>query len=260
MLALKYSLYDCFTCEAFQGHVAAVVDIFEKPETSFAAKIAAEICQTITCFVWRENDSVWVKSIAKDGSVWSINHGLLAVARHIFGSRNDGVLHTFGEIYQVKTRGNLATINLPKMHLEETEMPERLSQAFDVMPVSVRDMGKTCVVELRTVEDVLNLDPDISRIARLDYNRVVLTAEDDTVPFDYVCRCFSPKQYINENSGSLYIQTFLPLFWQERLGKDKFSFLQLSQRRAMGAVVIKDATIEIEASVKLTFNGVLKVQ
>jgi predicted PhzF superfamily epimerase YddE/YHI9 len=260
MLSLNYSLYDCFTAEAFQGHVAAVVDLSQKPEISFATKIATELCQTITCFVWKEDGKFWVKSIAKDGSIWSINHGLLAVARHSLGANGEADLHTYGGVYHAKTHGNKVIISLPKLLLENTEMPERLSQTFDIMPVSVCDAGKTCVVELRTVEDVFNLDPDINGIARLDYNRVILTAEDDTVPFDYVCRCFSPKQYINENNGSLYIQTFLPLFWQERLGKDSFSFLQMSQRRAMGKAVVKDSEIEIEASVKQTFSGCLKVQ
>jgi predicted PhzF superfamily epimerase YddE/YHI9 len=259
MATLNYSLYDCFTQEAFQGHVAAIVEVEQKPELSFAAKIAAELCQTITCFVWHEDDCIWVKSIAKDGSVWSINHGLLAVARHLLGPKGECDLHTYGGVYHSKANGNMITITLPKVLLNDAEMPDRLGQAFDIMPVSVRDMGKTCVVELRTVEDVLNLDPDINRISRLDYDRVVLTAEDDTVPFDYVCRYFSPKHYINENSGSLYIQTFLPMFWQERLGKDSFSFLQLSQRRAVGNVAIKDNEIEIEAPVKQTFSGMLQV-
>ena len=259
MLTLSYSLYDCFTPDAFQGHVAAIVEVSQKPELSFATKIALELCQTITCFVWHEDSCIWVMSIAKDGSVWSINHGLLAVARHFFGSKGAGDLHTYGGVYHSITNGNMVSITLPKVLLCDTEMPERLNQAFDIMPVSVRDMGKTCVVELRTVEDVLNLDPDINRIARLDYDRVVLTAEDDTVPFDYVCRYFSPKHYINENSGSLYIQTFLPLFWQERLNKDSFSFLQLSQRRAVGKVLIKENEIDIEAPVRHTFSGVLQV-
>jgi len=259
MATLNYSLYDCFTQESFQGHVAAIIEVEQRPELSFAAKIAAELCQTITCFVWHEDACIWVKSISKDGSVWSINHGLLAVSRHFFGTKSEGDLHTYGGVYHIKTNGSTVNITLPQLELNDTEMPERLGQAFDIMPVSVNDMGKTCVVELRTVEDVLNLDPDMNRIARLDYDRVVLTAEDDTVPFDYVCRYFSPKHYINENSGSLYIQTFLPLFWRQRLNKNSFSFLQLSQRRAVGHVTIKENAVEIEAPVKHTFSGLLQV-
>ncbi len=259
MPTLSYSLYDCFTPDAFQGHVAAIVGVGQRPELSFAVKIALELCQTIACFVWHENGHIMVKSIAKDGSVWSINHGLLAVARHLLGANGACDLHTSGGVYHVMTSVNTVSITLPKVLLTDAEMPERLNQAFDIMPVSVRDMGKTCVIELRTVEDVRNLDPDINRIARLDYDRVVLTAEDDTVPFDYVCRYFSPKHCINENSGSLYIQTFLPLFWQERLNKGSFSFLQLSQHCAVGRVLVQANGIVVEASVRQTFSGVLKV-
>ena len=259
MLALSYSLYDCFAQMPFQGHTAAIVDLAQKLDHPLAVKIATELCQTVTCFVWNDSGRTWVKTIAKDGSVWPINHGLLGVARNCLGAQGSDVLHTISGSFEVKTQGNTVTISLPKLELAITEMPERLTQAFDIMPVSVREMGKTCVVELRTVEEIMNLETDFNRISKLDYDRVVLTAEDDTVPFDYVCRSFSPKHNINENNGSLYIQTFLSLFWQERLQKNEFSFLQLSPRRAIGRISVGQEMIEVEAPVCKTFEGVLKV-
>ena len=259
MLTLNYSLYDCFAQMPFQGHTAAVVDIAQKLDHNLALKVATELCQTVTCFVWGDSGHTWVQTIAKDGSVWPINHGLLGVTRNCLGAQGKGALHTASGSFEVRTKGNTVTISLPKLALDTTEMPERLTQAFDIMPVSVREVGKTCVVELRTVEEIINLEPDFNRISKLDYDRVVLTAEDSTVPFDYVCRCFSPKHSINENNGSLYIQTFLSLFWQERLGKNDFSFLQLSPRRAIGKISVGEQFVEVEAPVCKTFEGVLKV-
>lgn len=259
MISLNYSLYDCFADEAFQGHVAAVVDVPQNPELSFASKIALELCQTITCFVWTENHAIWVKSVAKDGSFWSTNHGLLAVARHLLGNEGKTELHTSGGIYKVQAKDSEVSITLPSVHLENAEMPERLGQAFDIMPVSVEDTKSTCVVELRTVEEIVNIEPDMNRISKLDYDRIVLTAESNTAPFHYVCRCFAPKLLMNENSGSLFIQTFLPVFWQKRLGRDNFSFVQFSQRKSIGKVDIKKDDVEVRASVKQTFKGTLKV-
>ncbi len=259
MLTLNYSLYDCFAQMPFQGHTAAVVDVSQKLDHDLAAKVAIELCQTVTCFVYKDADQTWVETFAKDGSVWPINHGLLGVARHCVGPQGEDTLHTVSGSFAVKTKGSTVTVSVPKLCLELTEMPERLNQAFDIMPISVREMGKTCVVELRTVEEVINLETDFNRIAKLDYDRVVLTAEDDTVPFDYVCRYFSPKHNIDENNGSLYIQTFLPLFWQERLQKDHFSFLQLSTRRAIGKAFVEENMIHVEAPVCKTFEGVLKI-
>lgn len=259
MLALNYSLYDCFAQMPFQGHTAAVIDLDQKLDHGLAVKIARELCQTVTCFVWNDSGHTWVKTIAKDGSDWPINHGLLGVARNCLGAQGNGVLDTAHGSFEVKTKGNTVTILLPKLKLDIAEMPERLTQAFDVMPVSVREVGKTCVVELRRVEEIINLETDFNRISKLDYDRVVLTAEDDTVPFDYVCRYFSPKHNINENNGSLYIQTFLAVFWQERLQKNNLSFLQLSPRRAIGKISISENLIEVEAPVCKTFEGVLKV-
>ena len=255
MSTLSYSLYDCFARENFQGHVAAIVEVDKDPELSFATKIALELCQTVTCFAWIENGCLWVKSIAKNGSVWSINHGLLAVARHFSCDK----IHTLDGVYGAEVNNDNVIITLPNIPLTDTEMPERLNQAFDIMPISVSDVGKTCVVELRSVEDLVNLELDINRVAKLDYDGLVLTAEDDGVSFDYVCRYFSPKHYINENSGSLYIQAFLPLFWQERLNKNSLSFLHHSQRRSVGRSYVREYQVDVEAMVKHTFRGVLKV-
>ena len=259
MLSLKYSLYDCFAEAAFQGHTAAIVEFPDKPDLKIAAKIAQELCQTVTCFVWKKYDEFWVETLAKDGNNWPINHGLLGVARHLLGPMDEGILHTENGSVQVKTIGNTITIFLPKLSLDLKEMPDRLNQAFDTTPVLVRETGKTCVVELRTIDEVINLETDFNRIAKLDYDRIVLTAEDQTLPFDFVCRYFSPKHNIDENNGSLYIQTFLPLFWQERLHKDDFSFLQLSSRRAMGKARIAGDMICVEAPVFHAFEGVLKI-
>ncbi len=257
MLTLNYCIYDCFAEVPFQGHAAAIVDVPKKLDYELATKIAIELCQTVTCFVWKENGKTWVETITKDGSVWPINHGLLGVAKHFSGPQD--VLHTASGSFEVEIKKDTVMVVVPKLCLEITEMPERLNQAFDIMPISVREMGKTCVVELRTVEELIGLETDFNRIAKLDYDRIVLTAEDATVPFDYVYRYFSPKHNINENNGSLYIQTFLPLFWADRLKKEQFSFLQLSERRAVGKATICESFVRVEAPVRKIFEGALKV-
>ncbi len=257
MLTLNYCIYDCFAEVPFQGHAAAIVDVPKKLDHELATKVAVELCQTVTCFVWEENGKIWVETLTKDSSVWPINHGLLGVAKHSIVTQ--GILHTTGGSFEVQTKKDVVIVSVPKLCLETTEMPERLNQAFDIMPVSVREMGKTCVVELRTVEELISLETDFNRIAKLDYDRIVLTAEDATVPFDYVYRYFSPKHNINENNGSLYVQTFLPLFWAERLKKEHFSFLQLSERRSVGKATICENFVQVEAPVKKVFEGALKV-
>lgn len=259
MPALKYSLYDCFADVAFQGHTVAVVEVAKKLDHQIAIKVSSELCQNVTCFVWEDHGEIWVEALAKDGSIWPINHGLLGIAKQFFEKDGKGLVHTSVSSFKVKVKPGGVTIILPKLSLAETDIPERLNQAFDITPISVRETGKTCIVELRTVDDLIRIDPDYNRISKLDYDRVVLTAEDDTLPYDYVCRYFSPKHSIDENNGSLYIQTFLPLFWQERLRKDTFKFLQLSSTKAVGNVAIKGDSIYVEAPVHKTFEGELKI-
>lgn len=257
MLTLNYSLYDCFAEQCFTGHTAAVVEVLQKPEHKFARKISVELCQSITCFVWREDDQIWVESITKDGDVWSINHGLLAVAKQFVSKK--GTLYSVDSVFEVEILNNLVSISVPKYELGSMEMPERLNQAFDVIPVSVREMEKACLIELRTAEEVVDLKVNFNRMSKLDYDRVVVTAESATTSFDYVYRYFSAKSDVSENRASLYVQTFLPLFWRDRLNKDSFSFFQPSERQSTGKATIKENCVVVEASVKKTFDGILKV-
>jgi len=257
VLSIKYSLYDCFADRSFAGHTAAIVEVPQKPEYELAKKVSVELCQTITCFVWREKNRIQVESLAKDGAVWLVNHGLLGVAKHFV--KEQDVLYSAEAKFEVRVSGDSVSIAIPRQELNLMEMPERLNQAFDVVPVSVREIGATCLVELRTVKEVIDLEIDFNRISKLDYDRIVITAEDDTVSFDYVYRYFSPKHSVNENNGSLYVQTFLPIFWQERLGKNDFSFWQPSVRKSSGYVSVEKNCIRLEAPVRKIFDGTLKV-
>lgn len=260
MRVLKYWLYDSFTDIPFKGHVAAIVEVDNFLEKDAALKIVRELCQKVTCFFYKKDDNVFVQSYSSDFSLWPINHGLMAVAKHCFTENDEGFLITDRYSLKVKVADNSVSIYLPKEQNMTTQMPDRLNQAFDIMPVSVREFGKTCIVELRTVEEVAALVPDFNRIAKMDYyDRVVMTAEDPASGYDYVCRYFAPKHGINENDASLYIQTFLPIFWQENLQKDEMSFMQLSARRGFGkASVLRDYVV-ITAPACKVFKGELSV-
>lgn len=260
MQVLKYWLYDSFSDIPFKGHVAAIVEVDNFLEKETALKIVRELCQKVTCFFYKKDGNVVVQSYSSDFSLWPINHGLMAVAKHCFSKNDEGFLITDSCSLKVKVADNKVSIYLPKEQNMTTQTPDRLNQAFDIMPVSVREFGKTCIVELRTAEEVANLVPDFNRIAKMDYyDRVVMTAEDQSSGYDYVCRYFAPRNGINENDASLYIQTFMPIFWQENLQKNEMSFVQLSARKGFGTVNVLSDYVVVTASACKVFKGELSV-
>lgn len=257
-MRFNYWLYDSFANSSFQGHSCAIVEVDKLLDRDLSVKIAKELCQKVTCFFYKKDHDVIVESISFDKSLWPINHGLLAVAKHCFKENESGIIHT--GIYPVNASVNnsLVSLVLKKAENTSTTTPDRLNQYFDVAPISIREMGKTCIIELRTAEDVISFQPDFNRISKMEhYDRIVITAEDESSLYDYVCRYFSPRHGINENDASLYIQTFMPFFWQERLGKSEMSFMQLSNRRGTAKVEIQDKDVTITAPATLTFRGEL---
>lgn len=256
MRSVNYWLYDSFTNVPFKGHACAVVEVEEFLDKELALKIVRELCQKVTSFFYKKDGKVFVQSFASDHSLWPVNHALLAVAQHCFKGEEGGIIVTDAGSLQVTLSKDMVSIYLPKEKNITTQTPDRLNQAFDIVPVSVREFGKTCIVELRTAEEVAELKPDFNRIAKMDYyDRIVITAEDAESPHDYVCRYFAPKHGINENDASLYIQMFLPIFWQENLQKDKMSFIQLSKRTGIGKVKVLEDLVVVTASACLVFAG-----
>lgn len=257
---INYWLYDSFTDVPFKGHACAIVEVESFLDKELALKVVRELCQKVTSFFYKKDDKVFVQSFSSDHNLWPVNHALLAVAQHCFKEKPEGLIVTDAGDLKVTLNDNAVSIHLPKEQNIVASIPDRLNQAFDIMPVSVREFGKTCIVELRTAAEVAELKPDFNRIAKIDdYDRVVITAEDFESPYDYVCRYFAPKHGINENDASLYIQTFLPIFWQENLQKDEMSFMQLSTRTGIGKVKVLADSVLVTASVCPVFAGKLSI-
>lgn len=78
-------------------------------------------------------------------------------------------------------------------------------------------------------QEILDLRPVMSELAKLDSLGVIATAPGSEV--DFVSRFFAPQAGVDEDpvTGSAH-STLIP-YWKARLGKDEMAARQLSARR-----------------------------
>ena len=85
------------------------------------------------------------------------------------------------------------------------------------------------LVELRSHKAVINLKPDLSKIAKLPYQGVIVTSAAEA-PYDFISRYFAPALGIPEDPVTGSSHCSLAPYWQAKLGKDKMLAYQASPR------------------------------
>jgi predicted PhzF superfamily epimerase YddE/YHI9 len=106
--------------------------------------------------------------------------------------------------------------------------------------------------------DVVDLDPDFTKLAVLAPRTVIVTAPGNTV--DFVSRYFAPSKGVPEDpvTGSAYC-TLIP-YWSKRLGKGKLTARQISRRG--GDLLCKDRgpRIQIAGRAVLYLQGRISIE
>jgi predicted PhzF superfamily epimerase YddE/YHI9 len=86
------------------------------------------------------------------------------------------------------------------------------------------------LVEVATVEEVVDLDPDLGRIAEICERGVMVTAAAAVGSHDFVSRFFAPAVGVAEDPVTGSAHCCLAPYWAERLGVESLVGYQASNR------------------------------
>ena len=224
---------DAFTDQRFAGNPAAVcvLDAW-LPEATMQA-IAAENNLAETAFVVPNGERYDIRWFTPTAEVALCGHATLASAKVLldhyhprrrlqhFDTRLSGPV-------SVAKEGEWYVLDFPADMPAAVAAPQELFEALrtDAVPVF---KGKTDLVVLYPDEQaVLDLNPDIRALERIDARGVICTAPGDDV--DFVSRFFAPAVGVDEDPVTGSAHTALTPFWAERLGKPVLDARQRSQR------------------------------
>ena len=225
---------DAFTSRAFRGNPAAVCLLTKARPASWMQAVAAELNLSETAFVIPRRRGFGLRWFTPKVEVELCGHATLAAA-HVLWREGvappDAVLRFATRSGELIARRHERGIELdfPARPAEPTRAPAGLVKALGTAPRGVFAAADDLLVELLSPAAVLELAPDLQRLATLPVRGVIVTAADSGRR-DFVSRFFAPAVGVPEDPVTGSAHCALAPFWGERLGKQRLRGQQLSER------------------------------
>lgn len=235
-IIIKQYVVDAFTDTVFGGNPAAVCVLDEWLPDETMQKIARENCLSETAFTVKEESGYRLRWFTPGCEVKLCGHATLATAFVLANFYDtEAAQFDFDSIsgpISVSRSGELFQLNFPAGNPTPAEITPELVEAVGFTPVEAY-LAASYLLVMEKEEDVANYKPDFKRIAQIpEGGGVIVTAPSGCEGYDFVSRCFFPKQSIDEDpvTGSSHSSTLVP-YWSKRLGKTELVAKQLSARQ-----------------------------
>ena len=234
MNKIRFFQVDAFADTQFKGNPAAVCLLYDELSDETMLAIAAENNLSETAFIVKRPDGFGLRWFTPTIEVDLCGHATLASAHILW---QEGVLAP-GETASFYTKSGLLTavqsgdwieLDFPASFESEKVMPEEALAALNVRAVNVAFSETRFIVELASVSDVYQCNPDFKVLK--DYEGVVITSRGDSASnYDFVSRTFAPAHGVDEDPVTGSSHCCLATYWSKRLNKTEMFAYQASVR------------------------------
>ena len=238
---MKIPLYqiDAFSNHIFSGNPAAVCPLKEWLEDSLLQAIAQENNLSETAFFVPEGNGYHIRWFTPVAEVDLCGHATLATAFVIFNYFETSSGHVSfnsksGSLNVVK-EDELLSMDFPSQPPVLCEAPKELLDGIGKEPLEVL-CSEDYVAVFSGENDIIELNPDMAILKKLDLRGVIVTARGKNV--DFVSRFFAPKFGVNEDPVTGSAHCALTPYWGNKLNKKNLHAYQVSQRG--GEIFCKD--------------------
>lgn len=231
---MKLNIYqvDAFAEKVFTGNPAAVVPLEKWIDAELMQNIAMENNLAETAFFVKNGNDFDIRWFTPALEIDLCGHATLAsayVLYHYLGYEKEKInFNSKSGVLKVHREGDNINLDFPSWNPEKiSEYPSELLASLGDPEIAGIYKHRDYLVELLNEEQVRNLRPDFSLMKKIG-KMMIVTAPGKEV--DFVSRFFAPTAGIDEDpvTGSSHSQ-LIP-FWSYKLGKDKMTAKQLSQR------------------------------
>ena len=224
---------DAFTSELFSGNPAAVCILDEWLDDAHLQAIAAENNLSETAFLLKCDEGFEIRWFTPTTEVALCGHATLASAFVIFNylewpqdivqfqSLRSGAL-------SVARNKELYEMDFPARPPSKQNIPERLVDALNHMPLEVLGTATDLLVILGDEGTVRELKPDFHLLMQIEQRGTIVSAPSDG--YDFVSRFFAPHIGIPEDPVTGSAHCVLIPYWAKRLSKRQLHARQVSKR------------------------------
>jgi PhzF family phenazine biosynthesis protein len=275
---------DAFTDTLFAGNPAAVIPLEKWIDDSLMQKLAMENNLAETVFFVPSKDGEYdIRWFTPAAEINLCGHATLASAYVLFnilGYKKPSItFHSKSGPLIITRDKDVISMDFPSWKPERfNDYPEGLEKILGVKEIVGVYKHRDLLVELNSVEDVRNADPDFTLIKKTGYKIIITAAASQAagrsqkmnqpivhskqpaaLEADFVSRFFAPTFGIDEDSVTGSAHSQLIPFWSEKLGKTKMIAKQLSQRGGVLWVEQKGDRVQMGGQCVFYMRGEIKL-
>ncbi|MFZ5434229.1 MAG: PhzF family phenazine biosynthesis protein [Calditrichota bacterium] len=252
---------DAFAERKFAGNPAGVCVLDEAADEAWMRQIAREMNLSETAFVHRMGALWKLRWFTPAAEVKLCGHATLATSHILwtegYADRSTPIeFSTLSGILNATLRDDgRITLAFPPLPESPVEPPPEIMEALGVTPLHVGQSRDDYLALVNTPETVKSLKPNFALLHKLNVRGVMVTAQGDGQPYDFVSRFFAPGVGIDEDPVTGSAHCCLGPFWAARLGKNKMLAYQASARGGVLEVQVEPERIHLTGKAFTVFKG-----
>ena len=259
-MQLKVFQVDAFTSSLFKGNPAAVVILEKEIPYELMQNIAFENNLSETAYILINKSPIEIRWFSPTAEVDLCGHATLASAKilfeHYLPHEKKIIFDSNSGELIVTQNGNLLTLDFPSDTFIKVDNNDEINQAANTCSEEIYKGKDDYLVILESEEELKRLTPDFEEVSKLNARGLIVSAPSNTV--DFVSRCFFPQLGVNEDPVTGSAHTLLMPYWSNRLGSNKLTANQVSQRGGALHCEYKGARTLISGEAVVFLTGVIE--
>jgi PhzF family phenazine biosynthesis protein len=263
---LRLLQIDAFTGQAFRGNPAAVCLLDREREERWMQDVAAEMNLSETAFLLRRHagdgtGDYGLRWFTPTVEVALCGHATLASAHALYEEQGLAFarFHTKSGLLTAERTGEMIELDFPATLAEPSDAPPGLLESLGVTaPVYVGRNKFDYLVEVASEDEVRALDPDHTRLRRIEVRGVIVTSRSSE--FDFVSRFFAPGSGVDEDPVTGSAHCCLTPYWSAKLGKTEMTAYQASRRGGVVRVRLAGDRVKLGGQAVTVLRGELTAE
>ena len=259
-MQLKVFQVDAFTSSLFKGNPAAVVILEKEIPNELMQNIAFENNLSETAYILINKSPIGIRWFSPTAEVDLCGHATLASAKilfeHYLPHEKKIIFDSNSGELIVTQNGNLLTLDFPSDTFKKVDNNDEINKAANTCSEEIYKGKDDYLVILESEEELKRLTPNFQQVSKLNARGLIVSAPSNTV--DFVSRCFFPQLGVNEDPVTGSAHTLLMPYWSNRLGSNKLTANQVSQRGGALHCEYKGARTLISGEAVVFLTGVIE--
>ncbi|MFL6248307.1 MAG: PhzF family phenazine biosynthesis protein [Thermoanaerobaculia bacterium] len=258
---MKLLQIDAFTSQAFRGNPAAVCLLDGERDARWMQDVAAEMNLSETAFLLPRDSDFSLRWFTPATEVALCGHATLASAHalweeQILAPTDIARFHTKSGLLTAERKGDRIELDFPATLEQRSDVPAGLLESLGITdPVYVGRNKFDYLVEVASEEIVRSLNPDHTKLRKIEVRGVIVTSRASETNADFVSRFFAPGSGIDEDPVTGSAHCCLTPYWSTRLGKQEMTAYQASPRGGYVYVQLAGDRVKLRGNAVTVLRG-----